>query len=262
LYLGYPDMMTEPREVAGALIGTPLENLAVRHGPGGTILIEVEKAPSGETAAWRTAHELVPVTGRVPVLVEGGDYFDCTFRSERDPLAPTDDVLVEFDRAARTVDPWPDFPRYEDPEEDAEDWEEYGRLCASPGADAAKLEEAVTRLSDQSGGLSGPAVLVLLPASLPWLAPLWISYYGAYENEDTAFGAILWQWHQRCGARLRACWSDLALEFEVDSPPVQGEDAWEVSGQIDALAGDRKLPRWQTALALPQAPLWTIYDRP
>jgi hypothetical protein len=72
---------------------------------------------------------------------------------------------------------------------------------------------------------------------------------------------VLWQWEQRWGARLVAC-RDTMLQFVVERPPAPGEQAWELAGQIRALARNLDMDRWELAVALTEGDAWFIDNRP
>jgi len=110
----------------------------------------------------------------------------------------------------------------------------YDRMLADPGL-ATRVRDAVG-YSVQTDFWFTPSstTLALLPTADSWLAPRWISLFGAEEN-DRELAAVLWQWHCRWGAHLVASWVTM-LQFVIDHTPVAGDEAWTAAGQILGLA--------------------------
>ena len=106
------------------------------------------------------------------------------------------------------------------------------------------------------------AQLVLLPTASPWLAPGWVSYFGATcDNGPQALCAALRQWENRWGAELVACWGTM-LQFVVSRQPAPGEQAWELAGQLKAVGGSLQVEQCILALAVSRSDAWFLHDRP
>ena len=72
---------------------------------------------------------------------------------------------------------------------------------------------------------------------------------------------MLARWEQRWDARLVACWGTM-LQFQVGRRPTPGDDAWDASGQLMALAPNLSLLRWEVAVAMPAGSAWFVHNRP
>jgi hypothetical protein len=281
-------MMTEPSDVAELLTGTPLADLPTGHGPRGTILVS-DVRPDELFAAWHTAYALVPITGRWPVMVTdwGGDL---RVRARPDAALAESDLLA-FDRAAQTVDPWPSFPRWDDrlltaggvsslahgfsgvslseeatrqapsltTEENLDRWI-YERVLSDSALTARVFDGTRYVVRTDYWYTPDNVSLLMLPTASPWLAPKWIGFFGALGREQE-LAAVLWQWYRRWDARLVASW-DTMLQFTVHRRPAPGEDAWELAGQLKALARNLNMHRWELAIALPEGDAWFIHNRP
>ncbi|GAA0812005.1 DUF4253 domain-containing protein [Spirilliplanes yamanashiensis] len=104
--------------------------------------------------------------------------------------------------------------------------------------------------------------LVLLPTTSQWLAPAWVSYFGAArENGYPAWAAALRQWDERWGAALVAAWGTM-LQFVTERRPAPGPQAWDLAGQLMAIGGSLQCEQWQLALALTRSDAWFVHDRP
>ncbi|GAA2522302.1 DUF4253 domain-containing protein [Winogradskya humida] len=269
-------------EVTAALQGRP-----VQEGPKGALVVPGID-PDGLHEAWRSAHALLPVTGRWPILVTTDWDEDVVAPSPFDDEAQT--ALAALDHAARTVDPWLHYRRDddEDPEVESSFYTEgfYGvdvtahvQPAIGPGAGAQQVLRAAYDhvLSDPE--LTGrvrertrnavstdfwfkpdEVSLLLLPTASPWLAPFWVDFYGALHGIDD-FAAALWQWHRRWDVRLVASW-DTMLQFEVHRPPVPGDDAWTAARQLLALGPDFDIHEWELAVAVTSGDAWFVHNRP
>lgn len=104
--------------------------------------------------------------------------------------------------------------------------------------------------------------LVLLPTSTQWLAPAWISYFGAARPQGAeGLAAAIRQWERRWGAELVACWLTM-LQFIVSRQPAPGEQAWQLAQPLMAVGGNLQMPPWQLALAVTRSDAWFLHDRP
>ena len=275
--------MTNPGEVAAALRGTVLDGLPTEEGLADTVIIEGAD-PGRLLEAWRAAHAVLPVTGRWPVFtLPGGLYHE-----------PGDEEIAALDEAARTTDPWAVYRRTSQDELlDDDEVAEYvtaflgpdlvspalGRLRPPVTAAAVQRWTYDTLLADPpmiervgagydylvgtSRWHVWPQVqLVLLPTTTPWLAPAWVSYFGAaFPDGQQAWAAAMREWHERWGAGLVAAWGTM-LQFVTERRPEPGPPAWELAGQLLAVGGSLECERWQLALALTRGDAWFLHDRP
>ena len=270
-------------DIAAALRGSTLEGHPVEEGLGGTFLVQ-DVDPSRVLEAWQAAHAAISVTGRWPVFTLPGD-----LHHEPEPAE-----LVELDRAARTLDPWSVYRRHgADEARDRQDVERY--VEAFLGAEMVELalqrlplpttSHALQRwvydtvLADPHlvaqafsgyGHLVGtsrwhtwPEVqLVLLPTTAQWLAPAWVSYFGAArDNGYPAWAAAMRLWDQRWNAGLVAAWGTM-LQFTAPRQPEPGPQAWDLAGQLMAVGGSLQCEQWQLAIVLARGDAWFLHDRP
>lgn len=276
--------MTDVRDVAAALAGTPLAGLPVGYGLDGTILIPGVD-PARLLEFWRAARALVPVTGRWPVMVMDED--DDPLDTEYDPeFASVDESeLADLDRAARTADPWRHDDRILTGDElpylvssrsgvdltvpalasvplpatsqTMQHWL-YRRVLSDPELTAQLVDFYRYELSTDCWFTPHRVMLTLLPTASSWLAPRWVSYF---DTLPPNVAAALWQWHERWGAELVACWGTM-LQFVVQRPPAPGDEAWEAAGQLLELATHLHLDQWELAAALPEGRAWFLHRRP
>ena len=275
--------MTDAGEVAAALRGTVLDGLPTGEGLADTVIVEGVD-PGRLLEAWRAAHAVLPVTGRWPVFTQPGDLYH----------EPEDEEIAALGEAARTTDPWAVYRRASQDELlDDDEIAEYAatflgpelvsraldRLGPSATATAVQrwtydtlladppMTERVSAGYDYLVGTSRwhvwPQVqLVLLPTTVPWLAPAWVSYFGAARpGGHEAWAAAMRQWHERWGAGLVAAWGTM-LQFVTERRPEPGPQAWELAGQLLAVGGSLDCERWQLALALTRGDAWFLHDRP
>lgn len=281
--------MTDPREVAAALRGTRLGGLRVAEGPGETLLVPGVD-PDDLIEAWRAAHALVPATGRWPVLATTDFSDEWEPVDDQEGLTDTGPDLGEFDRAARTTDPWPFFGQGADdvvtadqagffgrehdvdlsadltrhvtfpaPESDVQRWM-FERVRSDPDVVAALRQRFRHVVETGYWFVPDEVTVVLLPTASSWLAPVWFDFYGA-EGHEAELAAALWQWHHRWGAHLVAGWGTM-LQLFVDRPPVLGEEAFELAGQLLGVASHLDMHRWALATVLPDSQAWFLHRRP
>jgi hypothetical protein len=277
-------------EVTAALRGTSLADLPVGDGPAGALVVSGIDSEDSDSLlrAWRVAHGLLPVTGRWPVLMTTDGVEDLEDQTPLDAEAAME--LRSLDRAARIVDPWPTFQRWDDGPPDVELSfytqgfygvdvtaevlprvvpdvgrqlllrAAYDRVLSDADLTAQVLERTRGVLSTDCWYVPDNVSLLLLPTALPWLAPDWINFYGALGHRE-AFAAALWQWHERWDARLVACWGTM-LQFDVHRPPQLGDDAWTAARQLLALAPNFDIHQWELAVAISIGDAWFVHNRP
>ena len=264
--------------IAAALRGTVLHGHRVEDGLGGTFLVG-DVDPDRVLEAWQAAHAALPVTGRWPVFTLPGELHH----------EPEPGELAELDRLSRTTDPWSVYRRSADDEPyDEDDVEQYVTAflgAERAGAAVAALGPPTTAVAVQRwtydtlsadppstgyehlvGTTSWPrwpsVQLVLLPTTSPWLAPAWVSYFGAgFPGGHPAWAAAMRQWDERWGAGLVAAWGTV-LQFVTRRRPAPGAQAWELAGQLMAVGGSLQCERWQMALAVTRSNAWLLHDRP
>jgi Domain of unknown function (DUF4253) len=270
-------------QMTAALRGTALEQYTVDEGVSGTLIIE-DVDPGRLLELWRAARAVVPVTGRWPVFTPPGGLY----------AEPTDDEVAALAAAARTIDPWPVYERHrgESPLTESQRNSYLYTLAADglPADEAAaaagpRTEGELDRwwfervvadpartaeMQEKYGPLAGTgrwhdvseAQLVLLPTDKQWLAPAWISYFGAARADGyEAWAAAMIEWETRWGAELVAAWGTM-LQYVVARRPEPDEHAWQLAGQLLALGGNLEMDRWQLALAVTVGDAWFLHDRP
>lgn len=277
-------VLNDADEIAAVLTGTVLQGYPVEETDSNIFAIGI--GSQDVETAWRAARQAVGQTGRWPVA---------TFEAELADVAQEE--LSRLDELAHQIDPWPYFPRWRsDFDMVLSRTEAANTLPGWLQADlseqlAARLPETTTRseinrmvydllvsqphlaepihgyLDKLRGGrnwyVPGDGVdLVLLPTSSPWLAPAWLSYFGALDPAGVeSLIAALWQWHRDHGAELVANWGTM-LQFVLDRPPVPGDQAWTLARQIKAVGGSLRHSDWFLAFALPDCRHWFLHDRP
>ncbi len=272
-------------ETVLALRGSLLDGLPVEEGIAGTLIVD-DVDPRRLLEAWRAARAALPATGRWPVFtLPGGLCWE-----------PTDDDVATLAAAAHAIDPWSVYERY-DRGEPLDDWSvldyigtflgsgvlaeapvgqtppvtqrglerwTYDRIAADPDLHAA-MQRKYGELATTAAWMSWDAVqLVLLPTDKQWLAPAWISYFGAAcSNGSEAWAAAMIQWNRQWGAELVAGWGTM-LQYVVRRQPPPGDRAWELAGQLMALGGSLMMgmEQWQLACALSVGDAWFLHDRP
>ncbi|MFG1839602.1 hypothetical protein ACGFH8_14315 [Micromonospora sp. NPDC049175] len=129
-------MRNDLDQIEAAFVGTPLAGLPIGHGPSGTVLV-ADLDPERLREAWQAADALVPVTGRLPVLVT--DDFDDTMTIRPEPeRGPSTSELHAFVEAARSSEPWSAFRHHgEDHVADEDEIEFHARGVA--GVDLTAL---------------------------------------------------------------------------------------------------------------------------
>jgi hypothetical protein len=271
------------REMKKELAGIGLNGL-VKEGPGDVVLVDGIDAED-LLSQWRRARSLVAVTGRWPVAVM------LDYLSSGDDLfigEPEAADLIELDRSARSEDPWKDISVWQvdsleeayavtsvngldlraqiaremtfPAEEAAVDRWVYDRILADPAQRARELASAAGLTTTRNWFVPDSAALVLLPTTLPWLAPAWLSYFGDLED-DWGTAAALYQWNERWGAELVANWGTM-LQLVTTRRPADGQEAWELAGQLKHLGGNLDMDQWELALALTAGDAWFLHDRP
>jgi hypothetical protein len=276
-------VVDDPDQVMVALRGSVLDGQVVEEGIGGTLLV-ADVDPDRLLDVWRAARSVVARTGRWPVLTGTGEL----------DAEPSVAEVAALERAGRTVDPWLVFRRCRDEDpigEDALGSYVPGLFGAELVARAAaELDLPTTgpvlerwiwrtllvdpvlaeRAHDSAASLVGTRTwftpvqvqLVLLPTPTQWLAPAWVSYFGALDRQRIeGLAAAIRQWERLWGAELVACWGTM-LQFVVARRPALDEQAWQLAEQILAVGGSLQMPPWQLAFALTRSDAWFLHDRP
>ncbi|MET8832477.1 DUF4253 domain-containing protein [Micromonospora sp. NPDC004540] len=286
-------MRNDLEQIEAAFVGTPLAGLPIGHGPSGTVLV-ADIDPDRLHEAWQAADALVPVTGRLPVMVT--DDFDDTLRTRPEPESgPSESELRAFAEAAESSDPWLTYRHYsEDDEVDEGEVEYYARGITGVDLDLTALvsdvalpteRQALERAlydrlladADLYARVSASVrfvtqteywytpnsvLLMLLPTSDVRSSGYWVDFFGAPTREyQRRLAEVLAQWHHRWDARLVASWGTM-LQFQVGRRPAPGDEAWTAAGQLKALASNLDLSRWEVAVALPAGDAWFVHNRP
>ncbi|MER5336562.1 DUF4253 domain-containing protein [Micromonospora sp. NPDC002717] len=284
-------MRNDLHQIEAAFVGTPLAGLPIGHGPSGTVLV-ADIDPNRLHEAWQAADALVPVIGRRPVMVT--DDFNDTLRIRPEPEpGPSESELRAFAEAAESSEPWLTYRHYsEDDEVDECEVEYYtrgmdrvdltdlvsdvvlptprpvleralyGRLLADADLYARVLDSV--RFVTQTDYWYTPTsvLLMLLPTSDVRSSGYWVDFFGALTPEyQRTLAEVLAQWHHRWDARLVASWGTM-LQFQVGHRPAPGDEAWTAAGQLEALAPNLGLSRWEVAVALPAGDAWFVHNRP
>ena len=276
-------VMSSADEVSRTLRGTVLEDLPVRHGDNGVLIIEGIH-PARVLECWRAARQVLSLTGRWPVAIApewASDFPEVS-----------GDQLAELEAEVRGMEDSRVFSRWvNDLPTAQEDWHHYLEShfpgAGLPAAMAAELPEPVldddvdrwvherltsdpslvpsaeqlqSHISRQDWFQPDSVDLALLPTSSPWLAGAWLHYFGA-ESDPNALVAALQRWNTSWDAELVASWGTM-LQFTVGRRPQQGEEAWELAGQLLAWGGSVQMSQWQLALVLARIDTWFLHDRP
>ncbi|MGS2618810.1 DUF4253 domain-containing protein [Micromonospora sp. LZ34] len=258
--------------------------MPIGHGPSGTVLV-ADIDPNRLHEAWRVADALVPVIGRLPVMVT--DDFGDTLRIRPEP-GPSESELRAFAEAAESSEPWLVYRHYsEDDEVDEGEVEYYARGMAGVDLDLTALVSDVALERALHGRLLADAdlyarvlgsvrfvtqtdhwytldsvLLMLLPTSDVRSSGYWVDFFGAPTREyQRTLAEVLAQWRHRWDARLVASWGTM-LQFQVGRRPAPGDEAWTAAGQVKALAPNLDLSRWEVAVALPAGDAWFVHNRP
>ncbi|MCC2314095.1 DUF4253 domain-containing protein [Cellulomonas xiejunii] len=259
-------MASSADETGRALRGTMLEGMLVTSPPNeypegspfwrpdSDVLVIEGVEPARVLDHWRAARAVLPTTSRWPVAVapewHGG--------FQQVP----DDELAELEVSIVGMDDSRVFPRFVfDVPSAQQDWQGlehlfpgagllpmmaaelpdpvldhevdrwiHDRLMADPSLVALVEERLQWHLGTRSWFEPDSVELALLPTTSPWLAIEWVGYFGA-DHDLPAFVAALKRWHSTWGAELVAAWGTM-LQFTVTRRPQQGEEAWELAGQL------------------------------
>jgi hypothetical protein len=278
-------------QIEAAFVGTPLAGLPIGHGPSGTVLV-TDIDPNRLHEAWQAADTLVPVIGRLPVMIT--DDFDDALRITPEPApGPSESELCAFAEAAESSEPWLAYRHYSE-DDDVDEGEVEYYACGMAGVDLTALVSDVAlptprqaleralydrllanadlharvlagvRFVTQTGYWYTPdsVLLMLLPTSDVRSSGYWVDFYGALTREyQQRLAEVLAQWRARWDARLVASWGTM-LQFQVGRPPAPGDEAWTAAGQLKALAPNLDLSRWELAVALPAGDAWFVHNRP
>jgi hypothetical protein len=284
-------MPNELDHIRAAFVDTPLAGLPMGHGPSGTLLV-ADVDPHRLHEAWRAADALVPIIGRLPVMITD-DFAGVPMRPEPAP-GPSAAELRAFAEAAESSEPWQTYRHYSEYDDDVEEDEVeyyargvagvdltalvsdvvlptsrqalerqlYDRLLADADLHARVLGKV--RFVTQTDYWYTPdsVLLMLLPTSDVRSSAYWVDFYGALTREyQWKLAEVLAQWRHRWDARLVASWGTM-LQFQVGRPPAPGDEAWAAAGQLKGLAQNLDLSRWEVAIALPAGDAWFVHNRP
>jgi hypothetical protein len=245
-------VLDDPDEIAAVFRGSELDGLPIEEGLGDTWVITGLDA-GRLLPAWRVARTVVDTTGRWPVLTSVDEQWQ----------EPEDDEVEALEHAAETTDPWTVYRWWGDVTAERRAWE---RLLADPAA----LEQAALRVGRYvgTGQWFTPregVQIVLLPTATQWLAPAWLSYFGAEQFGGdagrNALAAAIRQWEREWGAELVASWGTM-LQFVAARRPALGEAAWQLALQQLAIGGSLEATPSELALALTRSDAWFLHSRP
>jgi hypothetical protein len=276
-------MLTSLEEMQAALAGTPLADGALEElGPEMFVLyLHPDMRPLD---SWRTARDLMPVTGRRPVLAPDLE----------DLSDPTTEEFEAFSAAVRRTSPWEVWrDRYFDGPVDRDELEgmqrnDTLRAVAVEAAEAIdfpvslrvldrwlyeriRLDSTVLKSLEGRRCFPNPwspfggwveNQIVFLPTVEPHAIATWFSYFPADTPEgQVGLGAVLDEWSQRWGAEVAATAGTLML-MDVQHRPSSGGDAWEAAQQIRRMAGSVQFHAWHLALLVERCDTWVLHDRP
>ncbi|KQR08598.1 DUF4253 domain-containing protein [Cellulomonas sp. Leaf334] len=284
-------------EIGRALRGTALEGMPVRPSrndhpegfpftpPDSDVLVIDGVEPSRVLEHWRTARDVLPSTSRWPIAVAPG-WNGGFWKVPEDRLAELEGAIVGMDDSRMfhrfvfdvptAQQDWRDgldhvFPgaglaarmaaELPDPVLDHEvDRWIHDCLMADPSLVALVEDRLQHHVGTRAWFEPDSVELAFLPTTSPWLAIEWVGYFGA-DHDQPAFVAALKRWHSTWGAELVAAWGTM-LQFTVTRRPRQGDEAWELAGQLLAWAGSLQLSQWELALVLARSDTWFLHDRP
>ena len=285
-------MRNDLDQIEAAFVGTPLAGLPIGHGPSGTVLV-ADIDPNRLHEAWQIADALVPVTGRLPVMVTDDFHDLLRCRPEPEP-GPSESELREFAEAAESSDPWLVYRHHSEDDEVEEGEVEYYARGTAVGLDLTALVSDVAvpaerpalervlydrlladadlytrvlgsvRFVTQTDYWFTPksVLLMLLPTSDVRSSGYWVDFFGAPTlHYQWKLAEVLAQWRHRWDARLVASWGTM-LQFQVGRRPAPGDEAWTAAGQLKALAPNLDLSQWEVAVALPAGDAWFVHNRP
>lgn len=110
-----------------------------------------------------------------------------------------------------------------------------------------------------------PTQLIFLPCANGWEVPAYLHFYGAESYGSELVVAALRKWEQKYGAQLVAHYGTM-LQFVVEKPPSNPEDAFELAWEQQALAEcTTALPCVSLrdhARSMLHANRWFLHDRP
>ncbi|MGY0233961.1 DUF4253 domain-containing protein [Longispora urticae] len=284
-------MRNDLEHIQAAFVGTPLAGLPIGHGPSGTILV-AGIDPRRLHEAWQAADALVPVTGRLPILITDDFTGTLAMLPESEP-GPSESQLREFAKAAESSEPWSTYYDYEAEEEVNEDnVEDYAHGLA--GVDLAALASDLVlpssshaferqlydrllvdaelydqvldsvRFETRTDNWYTPesVLLMLLPTRDVRSSGYWVDFFGALTSDHQVMLAeVLAQWRHRWDARLVAAWGTM-LQFQVGRAPAPGDEAWSAACQLKGLGPNLDLSRWEVAAALSVGDAWFVHNRP
>jgi hypothetical protein len=286
-------VISEPAELAEALAEVSLgsrhvHQVPVSGSPGGFLVVQAQ--PRHLLAEWQAARELVPVTGRWPLMTTSwapspapGEILVGPGRKFRGSAGAAQKLAELRRKRARLMLVAPD---------ELEGWLEDTRRLYGAAPDFAELQavweqdttaEAVDRWlfawEERHRPTSEPwpgrylewyapddddCFLVFVPSAVPAESVGFFSFHGAADFADD-FPAIVHSWYERYAALPVAHWGTM-LQFIVERPPQTLDEAWELAAEQFAVAydsfGSPPRPLRAAARALWRRPTWFLHDRP
>jgi hypothetical protein len=111
-----------------------------------------------------------------------------------------------------------------------------------------------------------PILLLFLPTADGFETPAYLSFYGMEGPAGSArLIALLRDWKRQFGAELVAHW-DTMLQFLVDRPPADADEAWDIAWQHDVIAnsflGQSSVELRHHAAMLMREKKWFLEERP
>jgi hypothetical protein len=240
--------------------------------------------------AWRAARDLIPITGRRPFMPGELDLPELTGTEVTDFAAAVGRASSDTALVFGSPDDWP----VERADVEAE-LRGYGleplldeallHLSFSASISVSRVafdrwlyervrrDEALVallepRLKDPWRSFhvgQDPVVstLVLLPAASPSSVAAWMDWFPLHDDPRgrVEFGAVLEEWSARWGAEVVAN-DGVLVVLDVQRPPAGGEQAWELTHQVQHFAGSLQIDRWLLALLLERSRSWTLFERP
>jgi hypothetical protein len=113
---------------------------------------------------------------------------------------------------------------------------------------------------------TGATFLLFLPTPGGFEAPAYLSFYGMDGPAGSArLIALLRDWKRQFGAELVAHWGTM-LQFIVERPPADADEAWDIAWQHDVIAnsllGQSGVEIRHHAAMLMRERRWFLHERP
>lgn len=212
-------------------IASGLEEILARNGFDASDLYQVTEEPSDlvlvdvagtdTLAAWLRLRDLVPETGRWPVVVGDMEEVNLVFEPLGSDFDPDETI-----RRSQEIDPaaWTREQRESDPDLYAPLREEPA-LLDRVFRETAPRQELVLHLDVQTGEAFERVGIVLVPTSRSWEAPAWLNYGGWNEcPAPEVHVALLRRWQERYGAEVLSVGAE-TIELAVARPVTDREEA-------------------------------------